>query len=114
MEKSVLQVTNYLGTANNIAVAVCGSSISKYQFDLLLDSGAKEVCIGFDADYQKIGDEDWEKVIKKLQNIYSKYKAYANISFLFDSSGLLLGYKQSPTDAGKEVFMELWKNRIFL
>ena len=113
-EKAVFQCMSYLGTANNIAVAVCGSSISKYQFDLLLDSGAKEVCIGFDADYQKIGDEDWEKVIKKLQSIYSKYKAYANISFLFDTSGLLLGYKQSPTDAGKEVFMELWKNRIFL
>lgn len=114
MEKSVLQVTNYLGTANNIAVAVCGSSISKYQFDLLLDSGAKEVCIGFDADYQKIGDEDWERVVKKLQSIYSKYNAYANISFLFDTSGLLLDYKQSPTDAGKDVFMELWKNRVNL
>ena len=113
-EKAVYQAMSYLGTANNIAVAVCGSSISKYQFDLLLDAGAKEICVGFDADYKQIGDEDWARVVNRLQKIYSKYSAYARISFLFDASGMLLGYKQSPTDAGQKVFMELWKNRVFL
>ena len=113
-EKSVLAAMNYLGLKNNLAVAVCGSNLSKYQFDLLLDAGAKEICIGFDADYQKIGDENWERVVNRLQKIYSKYSAYARISFLFDTSGMLLGYKQSPTDAGQKVFMELWKNRVYL
>ena len=113
-EKAVLQCMSYLGTKNNIAVAVCGSNLSKYQFDLLLGAGAKEICIGFDADYQKIGDENWERVVNRLQKIYSKYSAYARISFLFDTSGMLLGYKQSPTDAGQKVFMELWKNRVYL
>ena len=113
-EKSVLAAMNYLGLKNNLAVAVCGSNLSKYQFDLLLDAGAKEICIGFDADYQKIGDENWERVVNRLQKIYSKYSAYARISFLFDTSGMLLGYKQSPTDAGQKIFMELWKNRIYL
>ena len=113
-EKSVLAAMNYLGLKNNLAVAVCGSNLSKYQFDLLLDAGAKEICIGFDADYQQIGDEDWSRVVNRLQKIYSKYSAYARISFLFDTSGMLLGYKQSPTDAGKKVFMELWKNRVYL
>lgn len=113
-EKSVLQIMGYLGLTNDIAVAVCGSSISKYQFDLLLEAGAKEVCIAFDADYQQIGDEDWEKTIAKLQKLYDKFNNYANISFLFDTKGTMLGYKDSPSDCGKEVFMELWNNRVML
>ena len=113
-EKAVLQIINYLGLSNDLAVAVCGSSLSKYQFDLLVEAGAKEICIAFDADYEKIGDENWEQVVKKLQKIYDKYKAYADISFLFDTSGTMLGYKDSPTDCGKEGFMQLWNDRIFL
>lgn len=113
-EKSTLQLLHYLGSSSNIAVSVCGSSISKYQFNLLLDAGAKEICIAFDADFEEIGDENWERTVEKLQKIYDKYNAYANISFLFDTKGTLLGYKDSPTDRGKEVFMELWKNRVFL
>lgn len=113
-EKGVLQVITYNGLKNNLAVAVCGSSISKYQLNLLLEAGAKEMCIGFDADYQKIGDKDWEKVVSKLQAIYAKYSAYIRISFLFDTSGTMLGYKDSPTDCGKEVFMKLWRERVFL
>ena len=113
-EKAVFQVMSYLGLANNLAVAVCGSSLSKYQFNLLVEAGAKEICIAFDADYEQIGDENWEQVVKKLQKIYDKYSAYINISFLFDTKGTMLGYKDSPTDRGKEVFMELWKNRVCL
>lgn len=113
-EKAVLQVISYLGLSNDLAVAVCGSSLSKYQFNLLREAGAKEICIAFDADYEKIGDENWEQVVKKLQKIYDKYSAYVDISFLFDTKGTMLGYKDSPTDCGKEVFMELWKNRVNL
>lgn len=113
-EKSVLQVINYLGLANNIAVAVCGSSISKYQFQMLLDAGAKEICIAFDSDYNQIGDSDWRNCVERLQRIYNKYSPYASISYMFDTSGKKLGYKQSPTDCGQDIFMELWKDRIFL
>ena len=113
-EKSVMQVISYLGLANNLAVAVCGSSISKYQFDLLVEAGAKEICVAFDADYKSIGDEDWDRTVAKLEKIYTKFKGYADISFLFDTKGTMLGYKDSPTDCGKEVFMELWNNRVSL
>ena len=113
-EKAVLAAIGYTGLDNALAVAVCGSNLSKYQLNLLLGAGAKEICIGFDADYHEIGDGDWEKVVAKLQNIYSKYSAYVKISFLFDTKGTMLGYKQSPTDCGREVFMELWRNRVYL
>lgn len=113
-EKAVLQTITMLGLANNIAVAVCGSSISKYQIDLLKESGAREICIGFDRDFKEIGDDEYYKTIERLQKIYDRYNAFSNFSFLFDKKGDKLEYKMSPTDAGKEKFLYLWKNRVFL
>lgn len=113
-EKSVLQAIGYLGMENNIVVAVCGSNISAYQFNLLRDLGVKTVYVGFDADYHSIGDSDWERVINRLQKIYLKYCGFVDVKFLFDTSGKLLGYKQSPTDAGKEVFNELLHSSVSL
>jgi hypothetical protein len=113
-EKSVLQSMSYLGTANNIAVAVCGSSLSKYQFSMLLDAGVNEVVIGFDKDFEELGSEEYFEVIEKLEKLYSKYNTYANISFLFDAENDTLGYKNSPFDNGKNAFLKLWRNRIYL
>ncbi len=78
-----------------------------------MDCGAKEICIGLDRDFKESGDEDFYEVIKKLEKLYQKYSTYANISFLFDKNNLL-GYKQSPTDCGKEAFFYLWRNRVVL
>ena len=113
-EKSVLQFMSYFGTAADICVAVCGSSLSKYQFQLLLDAGAKEIIIGFDKDFDEIGTEEYNKVVDKLQKIYDKYSPYVNISFLFDKENNQLGYKDSPLDCGKEKFLYLFRNRVIL
>lgn len=113
-EKSALQIFNYCGLASALGVAVCGNSISQYQFQLLRSYGANEICIAFDADYQRVGDEDWVRLTERLQKMYEKFSPYATISFMFDRDGTLLPYKSSPTDQGKEVFMRLWRDRIFL
>lgn len=113
-EKSVLQTINYLGLDGNLAVAVCGSSISKYQFELLRSLEMREMVICFDRDFESIGDDNYYRVVQKLQKIYDKYSPYVNVSFLFDKDGNKLGYKDSPTDKGREVFLELWKNRVVL
>ena len=47
-EKSVLKYASYFGWDNNISVACCGSSLSAYQVQLLIDSGAEEIIIAFD------------------------------------------------------------------
>lgn len=105
---------SYFGINNCICVAVCGSNFSRYQLQLLLNLGVKEICIGFDKDFEKLGDESYLQVIEKLRKIYDKYSGYVNISFLFDKEGNQLGYKQSPLDSGKEKFLYLWKNRIII
>ncbi len=113
-EKSVAQAIGYLGKNSNIAVACCGSNISKYQVQQLIDCGAKNLVVGFDADYSKVGDEDYWKVTDKLTKVYYNYAPYINVSFLLDKRGILLKDKQSPTDLGKQVFMYLWENKVYL
>lgn len=46
-------------------------------------------------------------------SIYNKYKNDALISFLWDKWDLL-GYKDSPIDKTKDIFLYLFKNRIIL
>jgi hypothetical protein len=110
-EKAVLQSIGYLGLKNNIAVGMCGSTLSNYQFHLLLDAGAKEICIGVDRDFNNLYDEEYVKVLKKMEKMYQKYSPSCNISFMLDIKGLT-GYKHSPTDDGREIFLNLWENRL--
>lgn len=110
-EKAVLQSIGYLGLKNNIAVSMCGSTLSNYQFHLLLEAGAKEICIGIDRDFNQIHDEDYKKVLTKMDKMYCKYSPSCNISFMFDLKGLT-GFKHSPTDDGREIFLNLWENRL--
>lgn len=113
-EKATAQLMTYLGAENNIAVAVCGSSFSNYQLQMLRRIGAKEIVFGFDADYHELGDDDSLKVVEKLKKLFNKYSGWVSINFLFDKKGDKLPYKASPTDMGKEVFMELWNDRVYL
>ena len=71
----------------------------------------KEIIIAFDKQFQKIGDEEWQKWVVKLKTIYNKYGNYVNISYMFDKDNLL-GYKDSPIDCNKDTFIQLFQNRI--
>lgn len=110
-EKSVLKFASYFGTENNICVACCGSSLSSTQMQLLLNAGASEIIIGFDKQFQRIGDTEFKHLTKNLTNIYNKYKSYADISYLFDKWNLL-NYKDSPLDEGANVFKQLYAQRV--
>lgn len=112
-EKSVLQYASYFGFDNNISVACCGSNISNYQIEMLLRAGASEIIIAFDRQFQHTNDDEFNHHIRHLQRIYNKYKNYINISFIFDKH-MITGYKASPTDEGKEKFLKLFNERIYL
>lgn len=112
-EKSCLKYASYFGENNDISVACCGSSISSTQIKLLLNTGATEIIVGFDKQFQTHGDEEFKHLIRNLKTIHTKYSPYVTISFLFDKWNLL-EYKDSPVDKGADVFQELYKNRIFL
>lgn len=112
-EKSVLKYASYFGWNNNISVACCGSSISIYQIQMLIDSGAEEIIVAFDRQFQEIGDDEFKRLKNKLIKLNNKYKNYVNISFMFDSK-MITSYKASPIDEGKDKFLQLFKERIIL
>ena len=112
-EKSCLLYQSYFGLDNDISVACCGSSLSTYQVQQLLGIGVEEIIIAFDRQFKEIGDEEFKHLKRNLLKLRMKYKNYATISFIFDKK-MITGYKDSPIDCGKEVFLHLFKERIVL
>ena len=113
MEKSVLKYRSFFGQYNDISVATCGSSLSDYQVQLLVESGAKEICIAFDRQFKEIGDEEFQKLTKNLTQLNKKYKKLVTVSFIFDKN-MITGYKDAPVDCGPNVFLQLFKERLIL
>ena len=112
-EKSTLLYQSYFGIENDISVACCGSSITSYQIQLLIEHGAEEIIIAFDRQFQEIGDEEFQHLKKNLIRLRDKYKNYVNVSFIFDKNKIT-GYKSSPIDCGPQIFLQLFKERIVL
>ena len=112
-EKSSLLYQSYFGIDNDISAACCGSNISAYQVQLLLDCGAQEMVIAFDRQWQEKNDDEYKHYIKNLEKLNERYKNIINISIIYDRD-MITGYKDSPIDDGKEKFLELFKNRVRL
>ena len=112
-EKSCLIYRSYFGKDADISVACCGSNISAYQIQMLLDAGAKEIIVAFDRQFQAIGDKEWEHLTKNFKKIYNKYKNYALISFIVDKD-MITSYKAAPIDEGKQKFFKLFNERVVL
>lgn len=112
-EKSVMLYDSYFGSENNIAVACCGSSISKIQINLLLELGVQEIVIAFDRQFKEIGDDEFRKHTNNIRKTADKYKNYVTISCIFDKKNYL-NYKSSPIDQGKETFLKMFQERILL
>jgi len=112
-EKSNLLYKSFFGIKNDISVACCGSNLSAYQVQLLLGLGVEEIIIAFDRQFQELGDEEFTRLKRKLITLHNKYKNYVNLSFIFDKYKRT-GYKDAPVDCGKDMFLQLFKERIVL
>lgn len=112
-EKSTLLYQSYFGFENDISVACCGSNISSFQIQQLIDAGAQEIIIAFDRQFKEIGDNEFKHLKSNLIKLKEKYKTSVLITFIFDKN-MITGYKSSPIDNGPEVFIKLFKERILL
>jgi len=124
-EKAVMLYGSYYGQENNITLALCGTSLSLYQRDLLLSLEIEEIVIAFDKQYQieLINDEnidknskawkEYENYIKRLMKISEMFMSYCNISVMtcWDER---LNYKDAPIDHGKEIFEQLYRERYYI
>lgn len=106
-EKSVLQFEEMFG--QSLALAVCGSSISKWQQDFLIHFlGVEEVIIAFDKEYENYSEAfDY---VKKIEDKISHLKLFADVKVLIDDKNLF-DLKDSPTDKTTEDFLQMkqWK-----
>ena len=110
-EKSVLLDDGYYGDLSN-AVACCGSTFNKYHINLLTNYlGVEEITIAFDKEYTDWRTEKAKKYRHKIESACRKYTNLASFSYIWDYDNLL-EEKDSPFDKGKEVFEELYRNRI--
>lgn len=110
-EKSVLLDDGYYGKYSN-TVACCGSTFNKYHISMLTDIlGANEIIVALDKEYEDWRDSKAKKYREKLEGLCRKYTNQAAFSYIWDYDNLLQE-KDSPFDRGKEVFEELFKNRV--
>lgn len=107
--KGVLQMDTMYGH-DNIAVGMFGLNLGEHRRNEILRLGIEEVVIGIDRDYHKEGTKEFESYIKKVKHIAKLFHGFCRSSVLYDSDNLL-GFKESPTDRGRETYESLYKNR---
>ena len=104
-EKAVLQAESF--SIPNCVIASCGSSLNKYQIQLLLKNcHPREIVICYDNE-----EISGDKYYNKLYHFCQLYKAYCNMSFIYDFTHIT-PLKASPTDCGERTFNELLKKRV--
>ena len=112
-EKSCLKYQSFFGIDNDISVACCGSNISAYQTQLLLDAGAKEMVIAFDRQWEEKNNDEYKHYIKNLEKLNDRYKNNLNVSIIYDRN-MITGYKDAPIDINGDIFLKLFKERVRL
>lgn len=110
-EKSCLQAYSYFGE-DSFCVATCGSNITRTQIKIILQElNVDEVIIGFDKEYRDPQSFEAELYYQKLLKKVEPLVPFVNVSLVMDTENKL-DYKDSPTDKGREVLMELMDKKI--
>lgn len=112
-EKSVFQTDTMFGE-DSFAVALCGSNLTDYQKGIILMLGVREVIVALDKQYETLDSDEckeWAKHIK--EKIIDKLSAYVIVTVIWDVCDLL-DYKDSPTDKGKDVLLQLMDHKIYV
>lgn len=112
-EKSCMKYQSFFGIDNDISVACCGSNISAYQVQLLLDCNCKEMVIAFDRQWEEKNNDEYKHWIKNLEKLNNRYKNELTVSIIYDRN-MLTEYKDAPVDKDKETFLKLFKERVRL
>ena len=112
-EKSVFQTDTMFGE-DNFTVALCGSNLTDYQKGMILMLGVREVVVALDKQYKNLDSDECKKWAKHIKNkIIDKLSPFTVVTVLWDTNNLL-NYKDSPTDRGKEILLELMENKIYV
>ena len=113
-EKAVMQCDSFFPN-NNFTISLCGMNMSNYQRDLVLSLGVSEVFIALDKQYRNeittdAEQREYDKYVKRVKKIADRFVNYVNVYIIYDDEDIL-GYKDSPSDKGREVLVELMKKK---
>lgn len=115
-EKFTMQCDSYFG-CKNYSVSLYGKSMSMTKVRKILEFEPNEVIIALDFDYDNVYEDEesgtftkeFESFYKNVHRIGAYFKPYCKVTALVSYSG----HKKndSPTDGGKERYLELFNNR---
>jgi hypothetical protein len=113
--KSTMQMEEILDV--NISTGMFGTTLKKYQRNLILKYEVSTAYICLDKQYKQMYNDcgsktdEFIKYEEKVLKIYDELKNFVpNIYVVYDD-GDVLGYKDSPSDKGKEVWDKLFERR---
>lgn len=112
-EKSVQQLHSFMPEMS-VGGAISGNTLDEQQIQILKDMGCvDEVIIAMDKEFKNIQDEEgvFSQSRQIRQNMINNLLPYFKVSVMWDVDDIV-DYKQSPTDMGKDIFLELFNNRI--
>jgi hypothetical protein len=109
-EKSVMQCDTMFGK-DNFTLALCGSNLTKAQIKLLRGLEVNKVILALDKQYQSVGDEEYIRWVKHLNDIAVRLNPYFKVVVILDLDNNL-SYKDSPTDRGKDTLLKLINNNV--
>ena len=112
--KAVLQLDSMY--PQNNAVGMFGMNLGKQRRDMILELGVSEVVIGIDKDYIEHGymtdsQTPFTSYLHNVNKIANLFHGYCKVTVLYDKDDEL-GYKDSPTDKGREIYEKLYHSRM--
>jgi DNA primase len=110
-EKGVQQLDTMFPQMS-IGGGISGSSLTNEQVKILQKMGIENVILALDKEFENESEEKFYQQ-KVRSGFIDKLIPYFRVSVIWDTKGLL-DYKDAPTDKGKEVFQELFKNKILV
>ena len=108
-EKSTLKAHSFFGE-DNFTISLCGSSMSRYQAELILGLGVEKIFIALDKDYKDQPDESY---LNRVHKIAKHFHNKANVYHITDTKGKL-EYQSCMLDKDKESVIDLMKNDKYL
>lgn len=122
-EKAVLKADTWFKEQSNV-LGLFGSQLGSKRRNELIQMGVKRVVLCLDSDFhtcepidtdpetgEQIFDPEYVKFEKKMFQLAQMFEGYCTVDVVYNNMGLE-GYKCSPFDFSREVFEQLYENRV--
>lgn len=111
-EKSIIKLESWYGR-QNYGLALCGSNISEWHIQEILNLGIEEVVICLDREYRDVDSEECRTYQQRILRMCRSLVNFVRVAVIVDKDGLT-GYKDSPVDKTQEIFEQLCDQKQYI